>query len=105
MFHRRWCKRYRHGKVGRAPKPIIIASIPSIEKIKPIPEKNLEAIYIELAEIEALRLIDLEKLSFEEAGLKMRISRNTVWRLVENAREKLIKAIIEGREIIIKKGE
>ncbi|MEM2972367.1 MAG: DUF134 domain-containing protein [Candidatus Bathyarchaeia archaeon] len=33
----------------------------------------------------------------------MGVSRNTVWRLVENAREKLIKAIFEGREIIIQK--
>jgi predicted DNA-binding protein (UPF0251 family) len=105
MFHKRWCKRYRHGKVGRSPKPIIIDSFINIEKLKPIPEKNIEAIYMELAEIEALRLIDLEKLSFEEAGIKMGVSRNTVWRLVENAREKLIRAIIEGREIIIQKRE
>jgi len=46
-------------------------------------------------EVEALRLIDLE------AGKKMRVSRNTVWRLVEAAREKLARAIIEGREATI----
>lgn len=56
-----------------------------------------------LAEIEALRLIDLEKLSFEEAGIRMNVSRNTVWYLVENAREKIIKALIDGRPIMIQK--
>lgn len=56
-----------------------------------------------LAEIEVLRLIDLEKLSFEEAGIRMNVSRNTVWCLVENAREKIIKALIDGRPIIIQK--
>jgi len=31
----------------------------------------------------------------------MQVSRNTVWRLAEKAREKLARAIIEGREIRI----
>lgn len=31
----------------------------------------------------------------------MNVSRNTVWRLVENGREKLVRAMIEGRPIII----
>ncbi|MGC8850289.1 MAG: DUF134 domain-containing protein [Candidatus Bathyarchaeia archaeon] len=33
--------------------------------------------------------------------MRMGVSRNTVWRIVEAAREKLVKAIIEGREVII----
>jgi predicted DNA-binding protein (UPF0251 family) len=54
-------------------------------------------------ELEALKLIDLDNLSFEEAGLRMNTSRNTVWRIVRSAREKLVRALIEGREIIIQK--
>jgi predicted DNA-binding protein (UPF0251 family) len=98
--HRR---RYRHGKAGRPPKPIIVASKFATQKLNPTPRGNAPPIFLELAEIEALRLIDLEKLSFEEAGTKMGVSRNTVWRLTESAREKLVKAIFEGREIIIQK--
>ncbi|MEM2210522.1 MAG: DUF134 domain-containing protein [Nitrososphaerales archaeon] len=98
-----WCKRYKHGRVGRLPNPVRVYFIPMIEKFEPIPKNDKEAIYLDAAEIEALRLIDLEKLSFEEAGMKMGISRNTVWRLVEDAREKLVRAIIEGREVIIQK--
>ncbi len=103
MFGCCWRRRHRCGRVGRLPKPIAITSQPIVEKLNPIPNMGKEPIYLDLAEVEALRLIDLEKLSFEEAGEKMGVSRNTVWRIIENAREKLAKAIIEGREIIIQK--
>jgi predicted DNA-binding protein (UPF0251 family) len=47
--------------------------------------------------------VDLEKLSFEQAGARMEVSRNTVWRLTKSAREKLVRAITEGREVIIQR--
>jgi len=96
-------RRHRHREVGRPPKPILLASIPFIEKLEPSPKRSIEPVYLEPAEVEALRLIDLEKLSFVEAGTSMRISRNTIWRLVESAREKLIRAIVEGREVVIRR--
>ena len=83
------------------PKPIAVASQPIAEKSNPTPDGEGDPVYLDVAEVEALRLIELEKLSFEEAGLRMGVSRNTVWRIVEAAREKLVKAIIEGREVII----
>ncbi|MEM0385124.1 MAG: DUF134 domain-containing protein [Nitrososphaeria archaeon] len=100
-----WCKRRRKGIAGRIPKPIITSSIPIIESFKPFPAKNIDPIYLDLAEVEALKLIELEKLSCQEAGARMNVSRNTVWRLVEEAREKLTRAIVEGREIVILKEE
>jgi predicted DNA-binding protein (UPF0251 family) len=45
--------------------------------------------------------VELNKLTFEEAAEKWGVSRNTVWRLAEKAREKLARAIVEGREILI----
>lgn len=81
----------------------MIASVPSTEKLEPVPKRSEEPIYLEPAEVEVLRLVDSEKLSFEEAGRRMSVSRNTVWRLAENAREKIISAIFEGREIIIQR--
>jgi len=90
---------------GRMPKPIITSSTPIAEKFDPIPAKEIDPVYLDLAEVEALKLIELEKLSFEEAGVRMNVSRNTVWRLIENAREKLARAIIDGRGIIILKEE
>ncbi|RKY54775.1 MAG: hypothetical protein DRP89_04570, partial [Candidatus Neomarinimicrobiota bacterium] len=51
--------------------------------------------------LEALRLIDLEGLSQEEAGQRMGVSRGTIWRLLKNARRKIAQAITEGRPIYI----
>lgn len=98
--HRR---RRRCGRVGRPPKPIIVTSKFTTQKLSPTPCGSATPIILDFAEVEALKLIDLEKLSFEEAGAKMGVSRNTVWRLVESAREKIIKAIIESRELQIQK--
>jgi len=98
-----WCRRRRRGLAGRMPKPIIASSIPMIESFNPSPALEAEPVYLDLAEVEALKLIELEKLSCEDAGRRMNVSRNTVWRLVEGAREKLARAIIEGRAIIILK--
>ena len=98
---RRWGRRRRQGPTGRPPKPVVIRTSPPVQRLKPIPKKSEELLHLDLAEVEALRLVDLEKLSFEDAGRSMNVSRNTVWRLAENARKKLVQAIIEGREVII----
>jgi predicted DNA-binding protein (UPF0251 family) len=67
----------------------------------PTPEGNQEAVYIEPAELEALRLVDLEGLSQEEAGERMGVSRGTVWRFIQSARKKTAQALTEGRRIQI----
>lgn len=66
-----------------------------------MPQTNPEPIYIEPAEIEAFRLVDLENLSQEEAGQKMGVSRGTIWRLVQNARRKTAQALTEARPLLI----
>ena len=98
---RRWGRRRRSGPLGRPPKPVVIRTALPVQRLNPIPKKREEPVYLDLAEVEALRLVDLEKLSFQEAGREMNVSRNTVWRLAGGARKKLVRAIIEGREIII----
>jgi predicted DNA-binding protein (UPF0251 family) len=100
-----WYRRRRKGLAGRTPKPVAVSSIPAASAFYPYPVLEAEPVYLELAEVEALKLIDIEKLSYEDAGRRMNISRNTVWRLVENAREKLARAIFEGRPVIILKEE
>jgi|YelNatPaOPRAMG01_1025707.scaffolds.fasta_scaffold285539_2 predicted DNA-binding protein (UPF0251 family) len=96
-----WCWRHRHRGIGRPPKPIRIASSPLAHRLVPIPGGGAEPIRLDPAEVEAMRLVDLEGLSFEGAGERMGVSRNTAWRLVDGARRKLITAIIEGREVLI----
>jgi predicted DNA-binding protein (UPF0251 family) len=59
------------------------------------------SILIEPAELEALRLVDLEGLSQEQAGTKMGVSRGTIWRLVKSARSKVAQALTEGRPLTV----
>jgi predicted DNA-binding protein (UPF0251 family) len=72
-----------------------------INKFSPSPQANPRPILIEPAEIETLRLVDLEGLSQEEAGEKMGVSRGTVWRLLQSARKKTVQALTEGRPLQI----
>jgi predicted DNA-binding protein (UPF0251 family) len=96
-----WRRRRRRGKRGRFPKPISIEKVPAVDKFTPTPQRNPEPIYVEPVELEALRLVDMEGLSQEEAGEKMGVSRGTVWRLIQSARKKTAQALIEGRPIHI----
>jgi len=96
-----WRQRHRHGRRGRFPKPITLGVIPPANSLTPNPAGNLEPIVIDVAELEAFRLVDLEGLSQEEAGQKMGVSRGTVWRLVQSARKKTAQALSEGRPIQI----
>jgi len=96
-----WKHRHRHGRRGRFPNPINIEKAPKTSKFTPTPEGNPEPVYIEPAELEALRLVDLEDLSQEEAGERMSVSRGTVWRLIQSARKKTAQALTEGRPIRI----
>jgi predicted DNA-binding protein (UPF0251 family) len=96
-----WRRRYRCGRRGRFPKPIMFGMNPPTTSFTPNPQRNLEPIFIEMAELEAFRLVDLEGLSQEEAGQKMGVSRGTIWRLVQSARRKTAQALSEGRPLTI----
>jgi predicted DNA-binding protein (UPF0251 family) len=94
--------RHRHGRRGRLPKPIKLGVTPPVTVFNPsVLQENRQPIYLEVAELEAFRLVDLEGLSQEEAGEKMGVSRGTVWRLLESARKKTAQALTEGRPLNI----
>ncbi|WP_024865583.1 DUF134 domain-containing protein [Butyrivibrio sp. FCS014] len=73
-----------------------------------IPEEteaeNLETILLSLDEYETIRLLDYEKLNQEECASRMGVARTTVTAMYENARKKLITAIVEGRRLAITGG-
>ncbi|MEM2027009.1 MAG: DUF134 domain-containing protein [Candidatus Bathyarchaeia archaeon] len=99
-----WCHRFRHGRRGRLPKPVMLGAQPSISGFIPTPPSGLEPILLDFAEIEAFRLVDFEGLSQEEAARRMGVSRGTVWRLLQRARRKAAQALSEGRAIHIVPG-
>jgi len=93
--------RHRHGKRGRLPKPINIERGAIVSRFTPLPSQDIEPVSISPAELEAFRLVDQEGLSQEETGQRMKVSRGTVWRLLQNARRKTAQALTEGRPLNI----
>ena len=50
-------------------------------------------------ELEALRLVDYEGLSQEEAAINMGVSRGTVWRLLQSGRKKIVAMVVEHKQL------
>ncbi|MBO3809267.1 MAG: DUF134 domain-containing protein [Candidatus Brockarchaeota archaeon] len=65
------------------------------------PAMGGEPIYMSYDEYEAFRLTYYEKLSQEEAAKRMKISRGTLWRCLESARDKVARMLIEHRPLIV----
>jgi predicted DNA-binding protein (UPF0251 family) len=96
----------RRGGPGRPFVSLYISQIPNVKEFIPRPILNQEPIELTFAEFEAIRLSDLEKLKQEEIAQRMKTSRGTVWRLLEKGREKIARALVESRPLIIaQKGE
>lgn len=93
--------RRRRGLRGRLPKPVRLGIQPPVSKFIPFPQIDPSPIYLELEELEVLRLVDLEGLSQDEAGACMGVSRGTIWRLLHSAREKVVRSLTEGRPLFI----
>lgn len=63
------------------------------------------AVVMQLEEYEAIRLMDYENLTHEQAAEKMGVSRPTVTRIYDQARKKLATSLVEGRSFLIEGGE
>ena len=63
------------------------------------------AVVVTYAEVEALRLVDLEGLTQEEAADRMGVSRRTFWNDLKSARVKVATALVKGMPIRIEGGE
>jgi len=93
--------RRRRGNRGRIPSPVNVGHRLITDAFIPYPEANRPEVLLEHAELEAIRLVDLEGLTQEEAGARMGVSRGTVWRVLQEARRKIAQALTEGRRIQI----
>jgi uncharacterized protein len=69
-----------------------------------IPAGALESITLLLEEFEAIRLLDHEGMTQEQAAVCMEISRPTLTRIYEKARKTVADAFVEGKMIIIEGG-
>ena len=80
---------------------------PNVTYFKPraVPLSALEEITLDIDELEALRLCDLQNLEQTGAAKKMKISQSTIQRILTVARKKVTEALIEGKAIKIRKSQ
>jgi uncharacterized protein len=79
---------------------------PSVVYFKPqgIPMFQLEQVVLGVDEYEALRLVDLEGLQQKDAAERMKVSRATCARILEDAHRKVADALTAGKAIRIEGG-
>jgi len=93
--------RRRRGRHGRLPMPVKVSKPSAVTAFQPEPARPVDPVQLEFAELEAIRLVDLEGMSQEEAGAAMGVSRGTIWRLLNGGRMKVAQALTEGRRLEI----
>lgn len=89
--------------MGRRRKCRFVADVPEVTVFKPqgVPMSQLYGVVIALDGFEALRLVDAEGLSQEEAAERMRVSRPTLCRILGEARGQVARALSRGWAIRI----
>ena len=60
---------------------------------------------LRIEEYEAIRLLDYQNLTQEQAAVHMDISRPTLTRIYEEARNKVATAFVEGRDLVFRGGD
>ncbi|MEF8846821.1 MAG: DUF134 domain-containing protein [Candidatus Paceibacterota bacterium] len=89
----------------RPKKPRKVSFDPKVTYFKPrsVPLANLEEECLSVEEIEALRIYDLQGKSQTKVAEQMEVSQSTVGRILKEAHKKIVKALINGEAIKIKK--
>ena len=70
-------------------------------KPRAIPLTELEEVAVSMDEIEALRLADYEGLYHQDAAARMKISRQTFGRILNEARRKVAECLLKGKALRI----
>ena len=83
-----------------------VCRLPNCTYFKPagIPMATLEEVVVAVDELEAMRLVDIEKLYHEQAAEQMGVSRRTFGRIIDSARTKVTQALLRGTALRIEGG-
>ena len=82
----------------------LIEREPGCQRFMPEGSKKSKAVELWVEELEAVRLKDLGRMDQAGCAAIMGLSRATFQRILQSARIKIAKALVEGRSIIIKGG-
>lgn len=91
--------------MARPQKCRCICSIPKTLEFIPAGDTDHGEVRLAFDEYEALRLLDVEKKSQAQCAARMNVSRTTVTRIYEKAREKIGDALVNGKRIVIGGGD
>ena len=81
-----------------------ICSQPAYVSFAPAGIRCNTKVILTVDEYEVIRLIDLEKLTHEQAAVQMDISRTTVTEIYESARQKIADSLVNGKPLRIDGG-
>jgi len=89
--------------MARPPKQRCVACTPVSDFFKPrgVPLHALDEVALELDELEALRLADLNGLYQAEVAVQMGVSRQTVGNILTRAHSKIADALLNGKALRI----
>ena len=89
--------------MARPQKKRQVSCVPAASYFKPvgIPLRELEEIVLDLDELEAMRLTDLDGLYQAEAAEKMGVSRQTIGNILNSAHGKVADALLSGKALRI----
>ena len=83
-----------------------IEQLPETTHFRPYGQQTpTNTVILTVEELEALRLVDLEDLTQEEAAARMGVSRKTLWNDLQQARKKTVSALVNGYIIRIQGGD
>jgi predicted DNA-binding protein (UPF0251 family) len=69
-----------------------------------VPTSTLQEVVVAVDELEAMRLVDVEGLYYEQAAQQMNVSRRTFGRIIDSARKKVAQALTQGMALRIEGG-
>lgn len=88
--------------MARPTKPRNVRKFPPATRYIPADIGEVKGAYeVQFDELEAIRLTDIEHLSQEECAKMLKVSRQSVQLMLENAREKIARALMEGQTILL----
>lgn len=81
-----------------------VAQVPDKRLFSTETDEESAMVSLKVEEVEALRLVDKENLTQEEAAVEMGVCRKTLWNDLKSARKKVAEALTEGKTIKIEGG-
>ena len=81
-----------------------ICAKPSVTLFEPVGGRD-DVVTIGFDEFEVMRLLDYEAYSQEQCAKKMQVSRPTVTRMYDHARQQVVRALVEGKKLQIHGGD